>query len=381
VTNSEVSNLRILLVIESSGGGSARHVVDLAGGLLAQGHHVEVVYSPLRADAWFVRDLEALPGIVIYPLEMRRSVGLHDFLSARKLQKLIVSCAPFDIIHGHSAKAGALIRLAGIGISGRKIYTPHAFITLDPNLGAKKRFIYTVVERLLAKYADGIICVSQEEEAHAIELGISKKLLFTVENGLVPLSAGDREAARKSLGLKETDVCLGFVGRISGQKPVDRMIRAFHLLHLQYPDLVVAIVGEGPDYESVQELAHSLNISDRVRFTGAAEGIFMMSGFDVFVLPSSYEAFPYVYLEALYRGLPIITTDVGGSSAVVAEGVNGYIVPQVNLNRMVACMAELAERPELRAEMGANSLEKSREFTVTHMVNKTIDIYRQLCLD
>jgi glycosyltransferase involved in cell wall biosynthesis len=378
VTAPEGLQLRILLVIESSGGGSARHVVDLANGLLLKGYHVEVAYSPLRADGWFISELEALSGIVIHPLEMHRNLGLHDLTSALKLRSLLAERGPFDIVHGHSAKAGALIRLAGIGTSAKKVYTPHAFITLDPALGTKKRWLYTFVEKLLARLGDGIICVSKEEQKHAEQLGISKKLLFTVENGLGELSPSDRVSARKQLNLQETDICLGFVGRISGQKPVARLIRAFHLLYLQYPNLVVAIIGDGPDYEMVKELAHSLNVADRVRFTGSADGSFMMGGFDVFVLPSSYEAFPYVYLEALSRGLPIITTDVGGSTAVVDEGINGYIVPQANLNLLVGRIASLAESPELRATMSHNSLKKAQNFTITHMVERTIQIYQQL---
>jgi glycosyltransferase involved in cell wall biosynthesis len=378
VTQSDGAKLRVLLVIESSGGGSARHVVDLAGGLLAKGHQVEVAYSQLRADSWFMSELGALERVVVHPLKMHRSLGIHDLASALKLRSLIAKRGPFHIIHGHSAKAGALIRLAGIGTTAKKVYTPHAFITLDPTLRGKKRWLYTLVERLLARLGDGIICVSNEEQEHAKQLGIADKLLFTVENGLGQLAAGDRKSARKLLDLREDNICIGFVGRLSSQKPVGRLVRAFHLLHLQFPGLIVAIVGDGPDYERLRGLAHSLNIEEKVRFTGSADGSLMMSGFDVFVLPSSYEAFPYVYLEALSRALPIITTDVGGSSAVVDEGVNGYVVPQSNLDLLVGRIAALVENPELLKTMGHNSLNKAQDFTITHMVDKTIEIYQQL---
>ena len=372
--------LRVLLVIESCGGGSARHVADLAAGLLAEGHDVEVAYSPLRADGWFLAELQALtgPGLVMHSIDMFRNPGLHDAKAARQLRALLKDCKPFDVVHGHSAKAGALVRLAGYGDPALKVYTPHAFITLDPELGAKKRLVYTVAERLLAPLADGIVCVSNEEKDHAESLGISSQLLVTIENGLAPLPDADREAARSTLGLKESDVCFGFVGRISGQKPVARLVLALQLLYTQCPNAVVVIVGEGPDYEDVQQLAQTLNIEDRVRFTGAADGQFLMAGFDVFVLPSSYEAFPYVYLEALARGLPIISTDVGGSAAVIDHGVNGYIVPQNKLELLTKYMAVLTEDCEMRGRMSQHSLEKSKQFTVKNMVANTIAVYKSL---
>ena len=378
MTTIDDGRLRVLLVIESCGDGSARHVVDLAEGLLAEGHDVEVAYSPLRADGWFLAELQALTGLVMHSIDMLRNPGLHDAKAARQLRALLKDRKPFDVVHGHSAKAGALVRLAGYGDPALKVYTPHAFITLDPGLGRKKRLVYTMAERLLAPLADGIVCVSNEEKNHAEDLGISSQRLFTIENGLAPLPAADREAARGTLGLKESDVCFGFVGRISGQKPVARIIRALQSLYMQCPNAVVVIVGEGPDYEDVQKLARALNVDDRVRFTGAADGAFLMSGFDVFVLPSSYEAFPYVYLEALARGLPIISTDVGGSTAVIDHGVNGYIVPQKRLDLLPKYMAVLTEDGEMRRRMSQHSAEKSKQFTVKNMVANTIAVYKNL---
>jgi glycosyltransferase involved in cell wall biosynthesis len=378
VTSSENNRLRILLAIESCGGGSARHVVDLADGLLHEGHEVEVAYSPLRADNWFLRELEALPGLEMHPIEMHRDLGAHDAQSVKDLRALLKRRQAFDIVHGHSAKAGALVRLAGIGKGAVKVYTPHAFITLDPELGRKKRLVYTVAERFLAPLGDGIICVSDEEHEHAKALGINDKLLFTVENGLAPLPAAARAEARKQLDLTDTDICFGFVGRISEQKSVDRFVRAFQLLYLQFPHAVAVVVGDGPGYDELRRLARALNVDERIRFTGPADGSFLMAGFDVFTLSSTYEAFPYVYLEALARALPIISTDVGGSGAVVDHGENGFIVPQQRLELMLKYIAALSDDKNMRAQMSRHSMEKSKHFTVKRMVDETISVYREL---
>lgn len=374
----KTDRLRILLVIEPGGGGSVRHLLDLAGGLLRLGHDVEIVYTRSRAEEWYLKELAELDGAVLHCLHMERELGFHDVKATWALRRLISASEPFDIIHGHSSKAGALVRLAGIGLPGKKVYTPHALITLAPDLSSPKRLVYTVAERILGLLADGVICVSDEEREHARALGIDEKILFTVENGLAELPEPERTRARQQLSLKDSDVCLGFVGRLSGQKSVDRLIHAFGKLRADHPDLVLAIVGDGPDMDELKRLAHELGLDESVRFTGLADGIFLMAGFDVFVLPSRYEAFPYVYLEALARGLPIISTDVGGARAVIDQGSNGYVIAQHELEKLSERMAELADSPELRHKMSAASREKSLSKTASIMVDRTLAVYRQL---
>ncbi len=371
-------HLRILLVIEPGSGGSVRHVLDLAAGLLARGHHVEIVYSRSRAEEWYLTELAELGAANLHCLEMERELGLHDIKAARQLRRLISTSEPFDIIHGHSSKAGALVRLAGWGLPGKKVYTPHALITLAPDLGSSKRLVYTVAEKVLDLFADAIICVSDEERDHARSIGLSAKKLVTVENGLAELPPPDRVRARQQLGIRDSDVCLGFVGRLSSQKSVDRLIRAFGKIYAEAPSLVLAIIGDGPDMEELQELARRLGLGERVRFTGLADGVFLMSGFDVFVLPSRYEAFPYVYLEALARELPIISTDVGGARAVIDDGVNGYVIPQAELEMLASRMSELGADAELRKQMSKASYEKSLSKTAAIMVDRTLDVYRQI---
>ena len=126
--------MRILLTLETSGGGSGRHVLDLAAGLSHRGHDVTFVWSPDRAEEKFVQQLQALRAVSSHPLSMRRAVGLNDVASLRALSNYICNESPFDILHGHSSKAGALVRLLPRNVKGARIYTPHAFRTMDPTL-------------------------------------------------------------------------------------------------------------------------------------------------------------------------------------------------------------------------------------------------------
>ena len=136
----QANALRILLVIESSGGGSARHTIDLANGLLRHGHSVELAYSPVRAEEWFETAVKNTPGLIAHRINMSRSPGLSDIGAVRSLRKLFAARERFDVVHGHSSKGGALIRLASIGFDHARIYTPHALVTLDPELSKRKNW-------------------------------------------------------------------------------------------------------------------------------------------------------------------------------------------------------------------------------------------------
>mgnify|MGYP001353847686 CR=1 FL=1 len=370
--------LRVLLVTEAAGGGVGRHVLDLAQGLITAGHRVDVAWSPGRAEPGFIRALDAIDGLHPHSLPMARAPGPGDLSAVLALRRLMGRAGPFDLVHGHSSKAGALVRLAVAGRGIPAIYTPHAFVTLDPDLGPLPRAVYGLAERLLAAWGARVICVSEEERAHALSLGIRAARLAVIPNGISPLPPADRPGARARLGLPDATPCVGFVGRLSAQKAVDRLIRAFALAPgSQQAQLV--IVGEGAERMALESLARDLGIADRTRFTGQEDGVALMAGFDIFVLPSRYEGFPYVLLEAASRGLPILTMAVGGAGVVVEQGGNGYVVPQAG---GVAAMAErlglLLGDPGLRRGMAKRSLERAAGFTARNMVVATVALYREV---
>ncbi len=128
--------LRLLEVLEPSGGGSGRHFIDLCRGMHLRGHHVEAVYSPVRAEEGFIRELRAVGLPAVHAVNMKRAPGPSDIPAFLALRRIMRHHGPFDIIHGHSSKAGALTRLRLPGRHVPRIYTPHAFRTLDPTLGA-----------------------------------------------------------------------------------------------------------------------------------------------------------------------------------------------------------------------------------------------------
>lgn len=365
--------LRIALVLETSGGGSGRHVLDLARGLVQRGQDVTVIWAPDRAAADFVAALQAEPAITALPLSMRRAVGPEDARSLRALKALLAGQAPFDILHGHSSKAGALIRLLPRSVPGARIYTPHAFRTMDPGLGGVPRRIYGTIERLLAPRAARIIAVSQAEHDHAVALGIAPARVRVVVNGVRLPADSDCAAARAEMGLTEADVAVGFIGRLEPQKDPLRFVQAVSAAAAVEPALRGVVIGDGP----LRAEAEAAAGPGAVRFLGWQDGPRLMAGLDIFCMTSRYEAMPYTLLEALHAGVPIVTTAVGGAAETVRPGETGHILPLDSTAAQIAeALAGLARDGARRANFGAAAGHLAKSRTIDAMVDETLVTYR-----
>ena len=122
---------KILMVIETSGGGSGRHVLDLAGSFSDRGHEVHILYSPRRAEPRFVSELEKIDAVKTTAVDLRRSPHYSDIQALRVIGSYLVQQGPFDVVHGHSSK-GALACIAARRLRIASIFTPHAPRSLDP---------------------------------------------------------------------------------------------------------------------------------------------------------------------------------------------------------------------------------------------------------
>ena len=221
-----MGKLKILQVVETSGAGVGLHVRDLVRGLAGAGHEVHLIYSPVRMDPRFHELVNHSNGFRAVPLNMERLPQPRDLLFIKFIRDYLKRLCPFDIIHGHSSKGGLLARLAGVGFPGKKIYTPHAVFTLNPNLNFMTHGIFATAERGLSYLSDAIISESEEEYKHLLTIGIDTEKLFLVTNGIEFKQLPSRMQVREKIGLENDDIALGFVGRFVFQKAADIFLQA-----------------------------------------------------------------------------------------------------------------------------------------------------------
>ncbi|MBB4007555.1 glycosyltransferase [Allorhizobium taibaishanense] len=372
--------LRILQVLEPSGGGAGRHFIDLCAGLAARGQIVTAIYSPVRAEDRFVSELFALPLHEVISLDMRRAVGPWDFGHGRALRQLIREKGPFDIVHGHSSKAGALTRLATLpGRSPPVLYTPHAFRTMDPTLGSKGRLVYGGVERLLGRFcSDRVICVSPDEYNHALDQGLPARILRIVTNGVAYPPSDQRAVMRAKFDLAADQLAFGFIGRFVAQKAPERLIRAFAEVADRMPNARLVMIGSGEREAEVNALIQEHGLANKIRIHGEIRGNDAIQAFDVLVAPSRYEAMSYAMLEAAAGGLPMVLSRVGGTSVVLEDGINGFSVPNSDdTGPLVEAMMAFRD-PLTRARLAAGALAKRGNYRLETMVTRTLAVYRDL---
>lgn len=370
--------MRICQVIESCSGGSVQVALDLSQGLVQDGHEVVFVYSPVRADAAFFAAIPRCAGIAFVPLPMQRGLSPLDLLSLARLWLLIRKHGLFDVVHAHSSKAGGLVRLLRplLPKTTRIVYTPHAFVTMAPDASC----LYKYMERALGRFCDAIVPVSSGERDHAAQaLGLDPAKLCVIPNGIDFVDSVTRAQARKTLGVAEDDLVVGFVGRFVPQKNVKRLIEAFALASKEEPRLRLMVVGGGPQQSMVQEALMVNGFQRKTRLWIDQPARPLIPGFDVLVCSSDYEGISLVFLEALTAGVPIVTTPVAGARETVEDGKTGFVASAFSSEALAQVLLRWCRLSSAEcALMSAAAREKSKGFTRATMVAAYVALYQAL---
>lgn len=367
--------LRVLLVVESSAGGTGRHVMDLAEGLLARECEVHLIYSARRMDKMFADRLAKLETLKHVSLPMRRRIHPGDFGMARAVRRYLREFGPFDVIHGHSSKGGAVARLAAIGAGVPAFYTIHGLTVADPGLSRWKRLMYLCIEVLLSRFSTRIIAVSPEEQRMTARMGIGASRLVCIPNGVGSLEFTGRDEARRAIGASDEEFVVGFVGRLVEQKAPDVLLRAFARVAGAAPQVRVVMVGSGPLEDSLRQLASDLRISQKIIWLGERDARQVFTAFDLFAISSRKEGLPYVVLEAMQAGLPVVATASSCVEILVEHNSNGMVVSPGAVDGFADAMLQIVRDPERRARFGLASQQKCKLFTLERMVAQTLAVY------
>lgn len=376
--------MHVLQAIEATIGGARRHVVDVCSGLAARGVRTTLVCSALREPA-MRRDMQELAarGVEVRELAMVRAIRPHvDLGHVLALRTLLRELQP-DIVHTHSSKAGVLgrsaSRLSGIGA---RVHTPHTFAFLfGAMFGSGSRSLFRSVERTLASSTDRFVAVSQDEALTFESAGfIPRDKVRVVPNGVdVQRFASALPLEREALGVPRGAKCIAVVGLLNIAKGQDLAIRALAAPGLAETHLLV--VGHGELAESYAQTAREVGVSTRTHFLGWRDDTpRILRSVDALVLPSRWEGMPYIVLEAMAAGLPVVATRVDGARGVLEQARCGELCEIGSVDALAAGLRRVLtlDEPARRAlgERGRRAVEQ--HYTVEHMVERLIEVYREL---
>lgn len=351
--------------------------MQLALGLRDQGIEPELA-GPLES---VIYDRARAADVPIWPLSLERGYGRphRDIPALRRLMGLI-RARDYDLVHCHSAKAGVLGRLAAPALRKPVIYTPHSFPFVG-DFSEARRVFSVAVERALGPLSDAILCVCESERQEALDHRLTDpSALHVVYNACAPCPQ-DIALDERLSAMAEGGPVAAAVTVLRAQKSVDVLLDAAPLVFERVPEARIAVVGDGPLRDELHAHAARLGLDSDERFAFLpfqAPPARHLRAMDLYVLPSSWEAFPIGVLEAMACGVPQVATDVGGTGeAVVAD--TGRLVPKRDHVALAEAMCELLSDPERRAAMAeASRARHAKHYTLDRMVAETAALYRSV---
>ena len=382
--------IRVLRVIARLNmGGPAIHVANLTSGLEPLGYETTLVAGSVARgedSMAFLADRLGVP-VVSVP-EMQREISmLHDARSAFQVAEIMRETRP-HILHTHTAKAGAIARAAAVLAGDARpkvvVHTFHGHV-LRGYFGPLRTAVFRQVERTLARPSDALIAVSPEVRDDLVELGVAPAEKFVVVRLGIPLAERlDDDAEdmdyRQLYGIPREAFVVGWVGRMTGVKDTGVVLEAVAALRERGVNAVVCLVGDGPDREPLERLAHKRGIARASYFAGYQSdvaGFYRL--FDAFFLPSVNEGTPVSAIEALATGTPVVANRVGGVPDVVRDGIDGFLVEPGDVDGATERLEALARDPALRASLGEAGRERVRSrYAVTRLVDDVDRLYRSL---
>ncbi len=356
--------MKILVIITNSDrAGAQKHVLSLVEGL-KKNHEYSVLVGNRGYLTTELKKLE-VPFTVI-PELIRAVNPIIDLKCILKLHREIINFSP-EIVHLHSAKAGALGRIACVKKNLSIIYTVHGWAFSEGNSLIKK-LASLFVEKALARFTSYFILVSKYD----FDLGKKYKLVGHTNSKIIYNGVVDIPPASA-----HKDITIFSATRLAKQKNIPLMVRVFDQLTRQY---TAVIAGDGPMNNQIKKMIDNMGLRDKVLLVGETNNVheFLLRS-ELFLLTSDWEGLPISLIEALRAGIPIVATNVGGVSEMVTAGENGYLASRGDATSLSSYINKLIENNDLRNTMGARSRKRFLDkFQVKQMIEQTGGVYTSL---
>jgi glycosyltransferase involved in cell wall biosynthesis len=360
-----MSTTKVLHVIARMNvGGTARYVSELVANIpdskLATGfvQGSEIEYS----------SLSNLPVIRINHLG-RKISPLNDYKAWRELRAIVREQKP-EIIHTHTFKAGLIGRL--VRGPQRHIHTFHGHLFEDNSFSALEKKIITLFEKWLAPRADVLVSVGLNvgKELREAGIGVGQKWV-SVAPGVEALTLSDKSEARKSIGVNETGILVGWMARMTSVKNPKLLLDVASRL----PDVHFVMAGGGDLLETIKS-----NASENVKVIGWADAATFWSAVDIAISTSDNEGMPVALIEAQLSAVPVIATNVGSNSEVIEDQVTGLITSK-SVDALVSAVKRFISLPDLIKNMGDEGTKRAaNEFSLEKMIQSHVDLYRAVSI-
>ncbi len=367
--------MRVVHISKVTGvAGSEGHLLRLLPGLAQEGVEVRMIVleDPCCPAASFCHALEE-HGV---PVETLPIHGHLDPLLLPQLVQKLRSLQP-DVVHTHLIHAD----LYGLW-SAARAGVPAAVSSRHNDDAFRHNSMFKRVNRWAMRYADRVIAISQVLARFVVEVeDIDPAKIITVHYGLEapPLTPEACELARAALGYRSDVQLVGVFGRLVRQKGIDVLLEAFARVRACCPMAQLLIVGDGPLRSRLERQSQVLGLGGVAKFIGwVDQASRLMPACDVVVVPSRWEGFGLVTLEAMGWSKPLVASRVSALPEIILDGETGLLVPPEDAYALAEAIQFLLADSERAVAMGRAGRERLlKEFSVEKMVDATLDVYIQ----
>lgn len=351
----------LILTTHFNVGGITRYVINLSKGLSILGNKVYVGSS---GGEW-LNKLEELGIEHIYlPINTKSILSYKVFLSLFKLRSFLKK-EKIDVIHANTRVTQFLAYLIYKIYKIRYVCTFHGFY----------RHIFL---RRIIKFA-GLksIAVSYAVRDYLIKvLGFSPSLVKVVYNGVDLENLKKKKRLKKDLGLKEQDIVIGMLGRISQEKGHVFALEALEPLLNKYP-IYFFICGKGRLRKILEDRIKNSKLAQRVKFLDI-EGEKFLDLIDILLVPSSQEGLGFTVLESFAKGVCVIASERGGLRELIKDGYNGLIFSPYRPEYLKDKIELLLKDSSLIKTLGEQAQKEVEKFSFIEMAKNTEEIYRSV---
>jgi glycosyltransferase involved in cell wall biosynthesis len=361
--------LAVLLLLGTSTGGVARHVLGLARSLVEAGHDVTVAGPQETDDDFGFTSV----GARFAPVAMRdRPHPREDARAVASVRQLVQHV---DVVHAHGLRAGGIAVLALRRSSVPLAVTLHNALLARGLRGGPVSAAYAVLERLVARGAGVVLGVSADLEQRLRQLGASDVRHAVIPAPTAgPLRRGPGEMRDElRMGDRRLVVC---VARLAEQKGLPLLLDAAALLRQQRDDVLVVVAGDGPLRERLQARIDDERLP--VRLLGWRDDVpDLLAAADVVVSSAVWEGQPIAVQQALHAGAALVATDVGGTRE--ATGDAAVLVPYGDARRLADAVRELLDDDEARRRLQGRARERGDRLPdADDAVRAALEVYRDL---
>lgn len=303
----------------------------------------------------------------------RTGRNFKSIINLSRVFKQIIKDSSPEIIHLHSSFAGFICRVLLIfsKSDSKVIYCPHAFSFLM-NTHIVKKTIFIVIEYLLQFFTEKIICVSTSEMSAAVKYGIRREKMIVIHNGVSDDHIGINNERFNNYS---DEINVLYVGRLDYQKGFDLLIRAIESLNRNDKKITFRIIG---DYVGEKKTV-DLDI-DGVIFLGWLDSDSISRYYlssDLLVMPSRWEGFAMVPIEAFMHGVPVLASNISSVKEIVDDGVNGILFESGDYLSLSNKLSSLSKIELFKLKNNARKTYEDK-FTSSKMYREVISLYKKV---